>query len=244
MNPLTQIRNTQLSTKREIELGLDERGSWHDHYKHSAYIYAGGLPYQLTEGDILAVFSQYGEIVDVNLVRDPKTKKSKGFAFLAYEDQRSTVLAVDNLSGSRVAGRVIRVEHVGNYKRKKAEVEAQLGAPVANEEQGARPKQQPDELPETKTVAGTPSFTEQEKSALVQDQISKGSSAPSWRELVAKREATLKAKEDHNGKPTNEKRRTEKKDKKPGTGSQPRDYARDGKNSREGKRDKKEKWKA
>lgn len=48
--------------------------------------------------------------------------KAKGFAFLAYEDQRSTVLAVDNLSGARVAGRVIRVEHVDNYKKKKAEV--------------------------------------------------------------------------------------------------------------------------
>lgn len=40
---------------------------------YAAYIFAGGLPYELTEGDILAVFSQYGEIVDVNLVRDKKT---------------------------------------------------------------------------------------------------------------------------------------------------------------------------
>jgi RNA recognition motif-containing protein len=41
----------------------------------------------LNPGDVLAVFSQYGEVVDVNLVRDKETKKSKGFAFLAYEDQ-------------------------------------------------------------------------------------------------------------------------------------------------------------
>lgn len=38
--------------------------------------------------------SRYGEIVDVNLVRDKGTGKSKGFAFVAYEDQRSTTLAV------------------------------------------------------------------------------------------------------------------------------------------------------
>lgn len=37
---------------------------------------------------------RYGEIVDVNLVRDKSTGKSKGFAFVAYEDQRSTNLAV------------------------------------------------------------------------------------------------------------------------------------------------------
>lgn len=61
--------------------------------------------------------------MDVNLVRDKDTGKSRGFAFLAYEDQRSTVLAVDNLSGAKVASRTIRVEHVDNYKKKRAEVE-------------------------------------------------------------------------------------------------------------------------
>ena len=40
------------------------------------------------------IYSRYGEVVDVNLVRDKGTGKSKGFAFLAYEDQRSTILAV------------------------------------------------------------------------------------------------------------------------------------------------------
>ena len=45
---------------------------------------------------------QYGEVVDVHLVRDGETGKSRGFCFLAYEDQRSTNLAVDNLSGSKV----------------------------------------------------------------------------------------------------------------------------------------------
>lgn len=46
---------------------------------------------------ILPSECRYGEIVDVNLVRDQATGKPKGFAFLAYEDQRSTVLAVGKL---------------------------------------------------------------------------------------------------------------------------------------------------
>jgi hypothetical protein len=40
------------------------------------------------------VILRCGEVVDVNLVRDKGTGKSKGFAFIAYEDQRSTNLAV------------------------------------------------------------------------------------------------------------------------------------------------------
>jgi RNA-binding motif X-linked protein 2 len=125
MNALTQIKNTQKATRAEIELGIGDKSSWHSRFKHSAYVYAGGLPFELTEGDILAVFSQYGEIVDIHLVRDKKTGKSRGFAFLAYEDQRSTVLAVDNLSGARVTGRTIRVEHVDNYRKKRSEVEGE-----------------------------------------------------------------------------------------------------------------------
>ncbi len=69
MNPLTQIKNTQKVTKQEIAAGVTDAGSWHARFKHSAYIFAGGLAYQLTEGDLLAVFSQYGEVVDVNLVK-------------------------------------------------------------------------------------------------------------------------------------------------------------------------------
>lgn len=53
----------------------------------------------------------------LNLVRDKETGKSRGFAFLKYEDQRSTDLAVDNLGGATVLGRVLRVDHV-RYKRR------------------------------------------------------------------------------------------------------------------------------
>ena len=65
---------------------------------------------------MICVFSQYGEIVHVNLVRDLKTGKSKGFAFVCYQDQRSTILAVDNLNGMKLLGRLVRVDHVHTYK--------------------------------------------------------------------------------------------------------------------------------
>lgn len=58
----------------------------------------------------------------VNLVRDKESGKSKGFAFLKYEDQRSTDLAVDNLGGASIMGRVLKVDHT-RYKRKDEEEE-------------------------------------------------------------------------------------------------------------------------
>ncbi|KAF9356540.1 hypothetical protein BGX26_005142 [Mortierella sp. AD094] len=95
---------------------MSSSGSWHEQYKDSAHVFVGGLPFNLTEGDILCVLSQFGEIAGINLVRDKDSGKSKGFAFLKYVDQRSTVLAVDNMNGSKIGGRVIRVDHVQNYK--------------------------------------------------------------------------------------------------------------------------------
>ena len=53
----------------------------------------------------------------MELVRDKETGKSKGFAFLEYEDQRSTDLAVDNLGGTTIMSRMLRVDHT-RYKKK------------------------------------------------------------------------------------------------------------------------------
>mmetsp|Transcript_85579 Transcript_85579/g.223314 ORF Transcript_85579/g.223314 Transcript_85579/m.223314 type:complete len:287 (+) Transcript_85579:94-954(+) len=103
----------------ELSEGLEGNRSWHHQFRHSAYIYVGGLHQGLTEGDFAIVFSQFGEIVDVNLVRDKATGKSKGFGFICYEDQRSTVLAVDNMNGFSLLGRTLRVDHVDKYKAPK-----------------------------------------------------------------------------------------------------------------------------
>ncbi|GAA6071891.1 RNA-binding motif protein, X-linked 2, partial [Tachysurus ichikawai] len=114
--PLTKVKLINELNAREADLGIKDSVSWHSEYKDSAWIFIGGFPYELTEGDIICVFSQYGEIVNINLVRDKKTGKSKGFCFLCYEDQRSTILAVDNFNGMKIKGRTLRVDHVSNYR--------------------------------------------------------------------------------------------------------------------------------
>jgi len=68
-NVLTQIKATATASRKEIESGIPESASWHAAFRHSAYVFIGGLAPGLTEGDLLAVFSQYGEVVDVHLCR-------------------------------------------------------------------------------------------------------------------------------------------------------------------------------
>lgn len=128
------MREIQKLNEKELARGTTQ-GSWHDQYKDSAWVYVGGLPYELTEGDVICVMSQWGEvsdltwkrhgsscvislkpvhlipnvhisvvlqIEDLHLVREKDTGKSKGFAFVKYEDQKSTILAVDNFNGVKV----------------------------------------------------------------------------------------------------------------------------------------------
>lgn len=119
---MNSIRQTQLLNKRELESAVPPSASWHADYRDTAYVYIGGFPFDLSEGDLLTIFSQYGNPTHLNLIRDRETGKSKGFAFLKYEDQRSCDLAVDNLGGAEVLGRLMRVDHT-RYKKKENEDE-------------------------------------------------------------------------------------------------------------------------
>ncbi|KAL7440412.1 hypothetical protein ACHAXH_005852 [Discostella pseudostelligera] len=111
INEILRINNL------ELEKGLTyTSGSWHNQYRNSSWVYIGNLPLNLTEGDVICILSQYGEIDDIHLVRDSDSGKSKGFAFVKYTDARSAVLAVDNFTGSMVLGRTLRVDHVENYR--------------------------------------------------------------------------------------------------------------------------------
>lgn len=68
----------EINKINDRELDLDIKGSWHDDYKgvfsisyndmvrhtepchvDSAYIFVGGLHRDLTEGDVITIFSQY-----------------------------------------------------------------------------------------------------------------------------------------------------------------------------------------
>jgi len=119
---MNAIRQTALLNKRELEAATPPSASWHTDYRDTAYVYIGGLPLNVSEGDVVTIFSQYGNPTHLNLIRDRETGKSKGFAFLKYEDQRSCDLAVDNLGGAEVLGRLLRVDHT-RYKKRDGEDE-------------------------------------------------------------------------------------------------------------------------
>ena len=134
---MNNIRNIESITEQELNAGIFgglTKGSWHEEYSASAWVFLGGFPFELSEGDIICVMSQWGEIEDINLVRDKVTNKSKGFAFIKYEDNRSTILAVDNFNGMKLLGRTLRCDHVQEYKLPKEVREKEMEALDENPE--------------------------------------------------------------------------------------------------------------
>lgn len=51
------VKEINRINQKELDLGLNG-ASWHDEYRDSAYIFAGGLHNDLTEGDVITIFSQ------------------------------------------------------------------------------------------------------------------------------------------------------------------------------------------
>jgi hypothetical protein len=51
------VKEINKINQAELDLGISG-ASWHDEYKDSAYIFVGGLHFDLTEGDVITIFSQ------------------------------------------------------------------------------------------------------------------------------------------------------------------------------------------
>lgn len=82
--------------------------------KHSADAYktlfVGRLNYSLTEADIQKEFEYYGPILSCRLVTDPKTGKSRGYAFIQYASSKDLSAAFKDADGRKIAGRRIVVD--------------------------------------------------------------------------------------------------------------------------------------
>ncbi|XP_074263135.1 uncharacterized protein LOC141585953 isoform X2 [Silene latifolia] len=68
-------------------------------------VFVGGLDKDATEEDLKEVFSVVGEITEVRLMKNPQTKKNKGFAFLRFATIEQAKRAVTELKNPVVKGK-------------------------------------------------------------------------------------------------------------------------------------------
>ncbi|KAB5523526.1 hypothetical protein PHYPO_G00153550, partial [Pangasianodon hypophthalmus] len=69
-----------------------------------------GLSLYTTERDLREVFSKYGPLANVNIVYDQQSRRSRGFAFVYFENSEDSKEAKEQANGMELDGRRIRVD--------------------------------------------------------------------------------------------------------------------------------------
>jgi len=82
----------------------------------SSNLYVGNLPFNAGSDDVKNLFTPFGEVIDVRLVKDRRSKRFKGYGFVEM-DAAGALEAIKHLDGNDYAGRTLRV----NEAKKKGE---------------------------------------------------------------------------------------------------------------------------
>lgn len=90
-------------------------------------VFVGSLPFIASEEEVRAHFSEFGTILNVRLVRDPKTHLGKGIGFVQFSSQDEMKLAL--ASTGKFKGRELRLKRATDPKKREKK---------ANRKQAAR----------------------------------------------------------------------------------------------------------
>ena len=69
-----------------------------------------GLSTRVEDRDLEDIFAKFGRIAKAQVMRDPHTKESRGFAFVTMEEVADAEAAMAGLNATELMGRVINVE--------------------------------------------------------------------------------------------------------------------------------------
>ncbi|KAI8900037.1 hypothetical protein BC833DRAFT_583420 [Globomyces pollinis-pini] len=77
----------------------------------SRTIFVGNIPYDMSETQLVDIFSEVGTVTGFRLVFDRDTGKAKGYGFCSFTDPETAASAVRNLNNYDVGGRQLRVDY-------------------------------------------------------------------------------------------------------------------------------------
>ena len=72
-------------------------------------LFVGNLAFSTTENDLRDAFAAFGTVMEVNLMMDRETGKSRGFAFVTMATAEEAERAIQGMSGKNVGGRDLTV---------------------------------------------------------------------------------------------------------------------------------------
>jgi len=75
----------------------------------SKKLFVGGLSWNTTEDGLRNAFSRFGELLEVKVIKDRETNRSRGFGFVTFANEDSANSAMAEMNGKDLEGRTIKV---------------------------------------------------------------------------------------------------------------------------------------
>ena len=72
-------------------------------------IHVGNLAFNVTEDDLRALFSSFGEVSAVNIIKERSSGQSKGFGFVEMLNNSEADKAMKGLNGTRLKDQLIKL---------------------------------------------------------------------------------------------------------------------------------------
>ncbi|AYF43823.1 MULTISPECIES: RNA recognition motif domain-containing protein [Halobacteriovorax] len=72
-------------------------------------IYVGNLSYNIEDSELKTLFSNVGEVVSINLIRDRDSGRGRGFGFIEMENGEDAKKAITELHDQEFMGRPLIV---------------------------------------------------------------------------------------------------------------------------------------
>lgn len=73
-------------------------------------LFVGGLPFDMDDQELQAVFADYGTVSSAKVIMDRDTGKSRGFGFVEFAAEGEAREAMKSLNGAMLEGRAITVK--------------------------------------------------------------------------------------------------------------------------------------
>ncbi|XP_067086205.1 cold-inducible RNA-binding protein B-like isoform X2 [Osmerus mordax] len=87
--------------------------SWVNRMSDEGKLFVGGLSFDTNEQSLEDVFSKYGQISEVVVIKDRETQRSRGFGFVTFDNPDEAKDAMLAMNGKSLDGRQIRVDQAG-----------------------------------------------------------------------------------------------------------------------------------
>jgi len=72
-------------------------------------LFVGSLPWAVDDAKLREIFSQVGNVISAQVLKDRETGRSRGFGFVEMSTDEEATEAVEKLNGSDIEGRKIVV---------------------------------------------------------------------------------------------------------------------------------------